>query len=91
VTLGSCACGPGSPARPTPACGHRRLPGARCATDLLSLPPDLFEALQAFEGRSATRARETIAAEHGLDIEPAVVARLLDFEVLVPVPPARPA
>jgi hypothetical protein len=61
------------------------------ASDLLSLPPDLFEALGAFEGRTAREARATIAAEHSLDVEPAVVGRLLDFEVLVPVPRARSA
>jgi hypothetical protein len=61
------------------------------ASDLLSIPPDLLDVLPAFNERPALEALDKIEAEHGLDIEPAVVGRLLDFEVLVPAPapPAR--
>jgi hypothetical protein len=57
------------------------------ASDLLSIPPDLLDVLPAFEGRSAAEALEKIDAEQGLEIEPAVVGRLVDYEVLVPAPP----
>ena len=62
-------------------------------SDLLSIPPELHDVLSAFDGRPAAEALAKIHAQHGLEIEPAVVGRLLDFEVLVPAPPppVRPA
>jgi hypothetical protein len=61
------------------------------ASDPLSLPPALFDVLRTFEGRPAAEALKIIAAEQGLAIKPAVVGRLLDFEVLVPSGPAGPS
>jgi hypothetical protein len=62
------------------------------ASDPLSLPRELYDALPAFEGRAAADALAAIETDHGLAIEPGVVGRLIDYEVLVPAPapPRRP-
>ena len=54
------------------------------ASDPIIIPRDLFDALPRFDGRPAADALRLIEEEGGLQIEPAVVRRLLDFEVLVP-------
>ena len=55
-------------------------------SDPISIPRDLFNALPRFDGRAAADAVRLIEEEDGLQIEPAVVRHLLDFEVLVPSP-----
>ena len=56
------------------------------ATDPITIPRALFDALPHFDGRAAEPAIAAIEAEQGLTIDPDVVGRLVDFEVLVPVP-----
>ena len=55
------------------------------ATDPITVPRALFDALVHFDGRAAAPAIAAIEAEQGVSIEPEVVGRLIDFEVLVPV------
>jgi hypothetical protein len=56
--------------------------------DPLTLPRALFDVLGDFEGRTAASAIAAIEAEQGLTIEPDVVGRLIDFQVLLPAPDA---
>jgi hypothetical protein len=56
------------------------------STDPLSIPRDLFDVLPRFDGSTAAQAIATLEAEQGLEIEPGVVGRLVDFGVLVPAP-----
>jgi Fe-S-cluster containining protein len=56
--------------------------------DPLTIPRTLFDTLAQFDGRTATAAIAAIEAEHGVRIDPAVVGRLVDFQVLVPAPDA---
>lgn len=53
------------------------------ASDPLIIPRTLGDVLHFFDGRPTRSALAAIAAEAGLDVEPAVVRRLVDFEVLV--------
>jgi hypothetical protein len=61
------------------------------AWDPLVIPRALGDVLHFFDGRSPRAALAAVAAETGLEIEPAVVRRLVDFEVLVaePEPPRK--
>ena len=56
------------------------------ATDPITIPRALFDALPYFDGQAAEPAIAAIEAEHGLKIDSDVVGRLVDFEVLVPAP-----
>ena len=56
--------------------------------DPITMPRALFDALVHFDGRAAAPAILAIEAEQGLRIDPDVVGRLVDFEVLVPAPEA---
>jgi hypothetical protein len=54
--------------------------------DPLTMPRTLFDVLGDFEGRTAASAIAAIEAQHDLTIEPDVVGRLVDFQVLLPAP-----
>jgi hypothetical protein len=54
--------------------------------DPLTIPRALFDVLAHFEDRTAAAALAAIEGEHGLRIEPAVVGRLVDFQVLLSAP-----
>ena len=56
--------------------------------DPLTIPRTLFDVLGDFEGRTASSAIAAISAERGLTIEPDVVGRLVDFQLLLPAPDA---
>jgi hypothetical protein len=56
--------------------------------DPLTMPRALFDVLGDFEGRTAASALAAIEAEQHLKIEPDVVGRLVDFQVLLPAPDA---
>jgi hypothetical protein len=50
--------------------------------DPLLVPKALFDALPRFDGHSMQDALRTLSEEDGLEVDPAVVRRLLDFDVL---------
>lgn len=59
--------------------------------DPLDVPRALLDALPAFDGRPTAAALAGIESVHRLRLEPALVRRLVDFEILKPVePPAQP-
>jgi hypothetical protein len=55
--------------------------------DPLRLPGRLMEALPYFDGRTVRDALRAIEREKELRLDPELVLRLVDFSVLVPVPP----
>jgi hypothetical protein len=50
--------------------------------DALSVPKVLIEALHHFDGRPTAEVIESIAAEHDVRLQPGVVRKLVDFDVL---------
>ena len=56
--------------------------------DPLIIPKTLFDALPRFDGHSMDEALRTLSEEDGLEVDPAVVRRLLDFDVLAAPPGA---
>lgn len=53
-------------------------------TDLLKIPQPVWEILPYFDGRPTTEAIESAAAEKGVRINPSLVRKLVDFQILVP-------
>ena len=56
--------------------------------DPLTMPRALFDVLGDFDDRTAASAIAAIEAKHSLKVEPDVVGRLVDFQVLLPAPDA---
>jgi Fe-S-cluster containining protein len=69
--------------------GRLRMTSYR-AYDPLVIPKALGDALHHFDGRPTRSALAAIASDTGLDIERAVVRRLVDFDVLVEDPAEPP-
>ena len=59
--------------------------------DPLRLPRRLVAVLGYFDGRPTEQVLEAIAAREGLEIEPALIGKLADFRILVPVSESEPA
>ena len=57
----------------------------------LRLPRQLVAVLGYFDGRPTDEVLLAIAAAEGLEIEPALVSKLVDFRILVLVPGGTPA
>ena len=57
-------------------------------TDALELPGALMDVLPYFDGRPTREALARIEAETGIAVDPALVRKLVDFEILVPGEPA---
>ena len=51
----------------------------------LDLPGELWAALPAFDGRRTAVVLRAVAARHGLELQPSLLRKLVDFDVLVPV------
>jgi hypothetical protein len=56
--------------------------------DPLDLPKALMDVLPHFDGRPTREALASIRAEAGIAVDPALVRKLVDFEILVPYDPA---
>lgn len=52
--------------------------------DLVDVPAALLAVLPLFDGASVEEARALALAEHGVDVDPSLVLRLLDFGILAP-------
>ena len=57
-------------------------------SDPLDLPRALMDVLPHFDGRPTSEALASIRAEAGIALDPALVRKLVDFEILVPCEPA---
>jgi hypothetical protein len=66
--------------------------GGRCGVvgyggfDPLAIPVTLFRSLRRFDGRPTAEAVESIRAADGLRLSEGLVRKLVDFEILAPVP-----
>ncbi len=54
-------------------------------TDLLKIPQPVWEILSYFDGRPITEAVACAATEKGVKINPSLIRKLVDFQILVPV------
>jgi hypothetical protein len=60
---------------------------AHDGSDPLELPRALMDLLPYFDGRPTAEALQAVEAEEGVRIDPALIRRLVDFEILVPREP----
>jgi hypothetical protein len=73
----------------TPAKEGRVRVVADGVSESLDLPAELWAALPAFDGRPNQAVLRAISAGHRIDVQPSLVRKLVDFELLVPVAAAQ--
>ena len=69
----------------TPVAGGRVQVVADGVPEILDLPRELWAALPAFDGRPVATVLSAITARHRIDVQPSLLRKLVDFELLVPV------
>jgi hypothetical protein len=67
-----------------PAAGGRMHVLAHGSPEVLDLPGELFAALPAFDGRATEAVLRAITAGHRVNLQPSLIRKLVDFEILVP-------
>lgn len=70
--------------RATPVEGGRVQAAAHGVPEVLDLPGELWAALPAFDGRPTEAVLRAIAASHRINLQPPLIRKLVDFEMLVP-------
>jgi len=68
----------------TPAQGGRVHAHAHGVAEMLDLPGELWAALPTFDGRPTDAVLRAISAHHRIDVQPSLIRKLVDFELLVP-------
>ena len=68
----------------TPTQGGRMQVVAHGVSEAVDLPGELWAALPAFDGRPTDAVLRAIAADHGIDLQPSLMRKLVDFELLLP-------